>query len=240
MKINSAILYILTSAAAVVLLLVVASVAALTNLAHASAVATVAKASLTPTNLTPAAPMASPASSTGEDIRDIRQPRHVPSPWFRVLVAAGVVMLIAAIAACVWLRRKRNMKLLPYEIALQHLEMARHLMHPEHAREYCFAASRIIRNYVEEQLHLHAPRLTTDEFLREIAEAPGRIAEAHRPLLCKFLQHCDLAKFAGWRYSQESLAEMHAGAIEFVQQSCVVPETAAAAQEPVLPPVNKP
>ena len=50
-----------------------------------------------PTTLTPAAPVLSqvPASSGG-DIRDIRQPRHLPTPLPWVAVAAGVILFGAA------------------------------------------------------------------------------------------------------------------------------------------------
>jgi hypothetical protein len=79
-----------------------------------------------------------------------------------------------------------------------------------------------------------------------VVEVPGKITETHRPLLGQFLQHCDLAKFAGWRYSTEALAAMHASAIDFVQQSAA-PKTdvdsndsATANQESQLPPAAKP
>lgn len=89
-------------------------------------------------------------------------------------------------------------------------------MNPEDAREYCLMVSNIIRGYVEEQLRLRASRLTTEEFLHEIVEVPGRIVEPHRGLLGDFLQHFDLAKSAGWRYSLEALADMHKTGVKFV------------------------
>ena len=205
---------IITVAVAFALLFAVTNATALTNSAP------VAHASPAQLPTTPVVAGSVPATGAGEDIRDIRQPRHLPTPLSWVVASAGVVALLAAaLGWWAWLRRKRANTLLPHEIALQHLEAARHLMDPEHAREYCFAVSRIIRNYVEDQLHFHAPRLTTEEFLHEVVEVPGKITETHRPLLGQFLQHCDLAKFAGWRYSTEALAVMHASAIDFVQQS---------------------
>jgi len=172
-------------------------------------------------NLTSAAPVASrnPASSA-EDIRDIRQPRHLPTPLAWVAVAAGVMLLsAAAFAAWRWLRRGKLLSLTPCAAALQQLEAARRLMDPEHAREYCFAASQIIRNYVERQFHVQAPRLTTEEFLRDLVEVRETMLASHRELLGDFLQHCDLAKFAGWRYSLPALEHMHNTAVNFVRQS---------------------
>jgi hypothetical protein len=173
------------------------------------------------THLTPAAPMSSqvPASSE-EDIRDIRQPRHLPTPIPWAGAAAGVILLsAAAFAAWKWLRRRKFMALAPGEIALQQLEKARRLMDPEHAREYCFAVSEIMRNYIEVQFRVHAPRLTTEEFLRELVEVRETMLASHRTLLGGFLEHCDLAKFAGWRYSMPALEEMHSTARSFVQQA---------------------
>jgi hypothetical protein len=172
-------------------------------------------------NLTPAAPVASmvPASSK-EDIRDIRQPRHLPTPLAWVAAAAGVIILsAAAFAAWRWLRRRKLLALSPCAAALQQLEEARRLMDPEHAREYCFAASQVIRNYIEAQFHVHAPRLTTEEFLRDLVEVREAMLASHRALLGDFLEHCDLAKFAGWRYLMPALEDMHNTAVTFVRQS---------------------
>jgi hypothetical protein len=176
-----------------------------------------------PNNLTPAAPLSSkvPAKSE-EDIRDIRKPRHLPTPIPWAVAAVGVIILSAAtFAAWRWIRRGRFLVMAPDEIALQQLEEARRLMDPEHAREYCFAASQIIRSYLEAQFHVHAPRLTTEEFLRDLVEARETMLASHRALLGDFLEHCDLAKFAGWRYSIPALEEMHKTAIDFVRQAAL-------------------
>ena len=160
-----------------------------------------------------------PASSK-EDIRDIRQPRHLSTPQAWVAAAAGVIILsAAAFAAWRLLRRRKLLALTPCAAALQQLEEARRLMDPEHAREYCFAASQVIRNYIEAQFHVHAPRLTTEEFLRDLVEVRETMLASHRALLGDFLEHCDLAKFAGWRYSMPALEDMHHTAMTFVQQA---------------------
>lgn len=212
------------SAAAVSLVLAATSAPALQNSGTAQPA----------TTLTPAAPVSSkvPASSA-EDIRDIRQPRHLPTPIPWAAAAAGVALLAGAgYGAWRWLRRTGLLRLTPQELALQKLHEARRLMDPEHAREYCFAVSEIIRNYVEAQFHFHAPRLTTEEFLHDLVEAPQQMLNTHRALLGGFLQHCDLAKFAGWRYSAPDLEDMHHSALNFVEQSALdsVPAVSPTAQ----------
>jgi hypothetical protein len=180
--------------------------------------------------LTPTAPVPSPNGASSEgDIRDIRQPRHLPTipPW--AAVAVGVVLFGAvAFARRLFGRRGKFLQMLPHEIALQSLEEARQLMNPERAREYCFAASNIIRRYVEDRFHVHAPRLTTEEFLRDLVELRDTMLEPHRALLGQFLEHCDLAKFADWRYSMPDLESMHATARTFVQQTAVAAATPTA------------
>lgn len=231
------------SAVALALLFAVANATALTksvsggtNATATMAVAPVAKTPAANTNLTSAATVSVPPAPVLGDIRDIRQPRHFPTPWLWVVIAAGVVSLIAAgYAAWQWLQHGKYFEMVPSEMALQRLDEARRLMDPDQAREYCFAVSKIIRSYLEDQWHLHAPRLTTEEFLRELVEGSDTIAAPHRALLSDFLQHCDLAKFAGWRYSLPALAEMHGSAVDFVTQSSVAPAKEANTQAPPAP-----
>ncbi|MBP9900619.1 MAG: hypothetical protein IT579_11930 [Verrucomicrobia subdivision 3 bacterium] len=239
------------TAVALALLFAVANATALTksasggtNAAATIAVAPVAKTPAANPNLTSAATVSAPTAPVLGDIRDIRQPRHFSTPWLWVVIAAGVVSLIAAAyAAWQWLQHGKYFEMVPSEIALQRLDEARRLMDPDQAREYCFAVSKIIRSYLEDQWHLHAPRLTTEEFLRELVEGSDTIAAPHRALLSDFLQHCDLAKFAGWRYSLPALAEMHGSAVDFVTQSSVAPTKVANTQAtpaPTASPTPKP
>lgn len=199
------------------LLLSVASASALTPAGgHAPA----AKASPSPTNLTSAASLASPVFSSGEDIRDIRQPRVLTTHWFWIVIAAGVIALIVlGLALRWWIYHGQYFQMRPHEIALQYLEEARELIDPDHAREYCFEVSKIIRRYIEERFNIRAPQLTTEEFLHELADLPDALLAAHRALLADFLQHCDLAKFAGWYYCRPDLETMHLSAVEFVRQT---------------------
>jgi len=197
------------------------------NTASPQVAAPAAPALLGQNHLTPAAPMPSSLPPiAGEDIREIRQPRHLSTPWRWGLVAAGVFTFFMALWAVMrWVRRSRMFEMQPHEIALQRLEEARALMDPEQAREYCFSVSTIIRSYIEDEFQVQAPRLTTEEFLRELVEVRPTLA-THRALLGDFLQHCDLAKFAGWRYARPDLEAMHASAVTFVRQTAVAPSPA--------------
>jgi len=193
-----------------------------------------------PTTLTPTAPDTSPTSSIGEDIRDIRQPRHLTQPWYWLALAVGVLTLLgAAFALWRWLRRGKFFVMLPYEIALQGLEEARRLMDPDQAREYSFEVSTVIRRYIETQFNLQAPQLTTEEFLADLVQARETLLASHRGALGDFLQHCDLAKFAGWRYCRPDLEAMHQSAVQFVRQTATTSSDSNKRNQPSIPTPNQ-
>jgi hypothetical protein len=219
------------------------SAVAITKAAPASAPTLSTPASPHQTNLTPAVPVTSMAPPQAEeDIRDIRQPRHLPTPWSWVAAAVGVISLIA-FALWQWTRRNHHRALRPHELALQSLAEARRLMDPDHAREYCFEASQIIRRYIEAQFRVRAPRLTTEEFLRDLVEERATMLAEQRELLGDFLRHCDLAKFAGWCYATPDLETMHTSAEQFVKQSAaqfaLAEEEKHAQTEPPAAPISE-
>jgi hypothetical protein len=190
----------------------------------ASAIASSAAAKRTPTN---------------EDIRDIRGPKHIPSPWLWPVWLASGAALTAALYA-VWRRNRRRslaVALLPYEIALARLEEARVLMQPESAREFSIAVSEIVRRFIEERFAVSAARKTTEEFLHGLLEPSDALLASHRELLADFLQHCDLAKFARWILSPDEMESMfrsaHAFVLECGESSPPENEGSTADQHPV-------
>jgi hypothetical protein len=165
------------------------------------------------------APAVAPNAAT-EDIRDIRGPKHIPSPWlWPAWLAGGLALGALGYAAWRWNRRTRATAKLPYEIALDRLEEARALMQPEHAREFSIAVSEIVRNYIEVRFHVWAARRTTEEFLYDLLEPSDALLGSHRALLADFLHHCDLAKFARWILSVEEMENMFQSARTFVVET---------------------
>lgn len=57
------------------------------------------------------------------------------------------------------------------------------------------ALSDLLRGYIEERFGLRAPERTTEEFLRDLGDAPS-LAASWRAILARFLGHCDKVKFA--------------------------------------------
>lgn len=193
------------------------------HIPRALAIATVAfsLASLNAFALTPTAPVKpAPAATTNTataDIRDIRGPKYIPSPWLWPAWFGGALALGAlGYAAWRWSRRTLAKAKLPYEIALDQLEEARALMQPENAREFSIAVSEIVRNYIEDRFQVLAARRTTEEFLYDLLESSDALLASHRALLADFLIHCDLAKFARWILSIEEMENMLQSARTFV------------------------
>jgi hypothetical protein len=175
-----------------------------------------------PTN-TPSAtpPVMMPAPTTGDDddgdIHDIRGVIPIPYAWawaFYVLGALALAVVLYYVWR--WLRRTVIKPKLPHEIALERLEAARGLMTENQVREYAFAVSEVIRNYIEQRFGERAARRTTEEFLSDLLKQTGTPLAEHRVLLEDFLNHCDLPKFARWQLSVREMESMHESARAFI------------------------
>ena len=159
--------------------------------------------------------------ASSEDIRDIRGPKPIASPWVIPLaVLAGLLVAGSGYAAWRWDRRRRHaVAKLPFEIALERLEQARAFMHPAGGREFSIEVSGIVRDYIESRFLVMAAHRTTDEFLHDLLGSEDSLLAAHQELLADFLQSCDLAKFGGWNLPQSNMEAMLQGARRFVVES---------------------
>lgn len=160
-------------------------------------------------------------------LKDIKGPlsagRRFGTWWLIAVIAA---------AAALALRRFLDKKKVPDEsaavlepadvIALRELdELARKdYVHKGMIKEYFVEVSLIVRRYLERRFNVHAPEMTTEEFLYD-AGTNASLEEAHKGLLADFLRCCDLVKFA--RYSPEAAEIQKAfdSAKRFVEQTRV-------------------
>jgi Domain of unknown function (DUF4381) len=163
-----------------------------------------------------------------EDIRDIRGPKGIFPSWLvPALLAGGALLAIGGYAAWRWQRRRRLPRTLqPFEIALQRLEDIRTLLDPASVREFSIAISDVVRQYIEAGFEVTATHRTTEEFLHDLLESSNAALAAHRNLLAKFLQQCDMAKFAGVGLSRQIMESLHQSARSFVIESSKPPPTA--------------
>jgi len=162
-----------------------------------------------------------------EVLKDLKPPLLLPpeparwQPW-----ALGAAALLALAAALFWLRRRleRPPPPLPppppHSIALRALAALEDegLLGRGEFREYYYRLSLILRHYLEARFGLNAPDRTTEEFLIEM-QAGGRLADAHRELLGRFLEACDLVKFARARPAREEALQALATARSFVSET---------------------
>ncbi|HEX4153400.1 MAG TPA: DUF4381 family protein [Steroidobacteraceae bacterium] len=161
------------------------------------------------------------AAPAAEDIRDIRGPKPVASPWLVWgLVAGGVLAALAAYAFWRRTRRRRGVPPRPdFEVALERLEAARLLMQPGRGREFSIEVSGIVREYIEKRFSVMAAHRTTHEFLHDLMASGESGLADHRDLLGEFLQSCDLAKFGGWNLSTDQMAIMLESARRFIRSA---------------------
>jgi hypothetical protein len=135
------------------------------------------------------------------DIRDVRAPVDVPGipgwVWLAVVLAAAVI-------AGYWYWRKLRASATPpaapqtsWAMAYARLAelKARDLFGQGKVKEYFIALSAIIRRYIEDRFNIHAPDMTTEEFLNSVKTNPF-IEDKHKDILRQFLNLSDMVKFA--------------------------------------------
>jgi hypothetical protein len=154
-------------------------------------------------------------ADSGQDIRDIHGPIAIPgrrSSWWYAGVAAIAVGVLAAFA---FYARRHKPIAPPHERALRALEEAGTMFEGD-PRQFSFAVSEIVRQYVEEAFRVRAAHRTTEELLADLMLDRSPVA-VHRAALGEFLRYCDLAKFAGWSLSPADRMAMLASAETFVR-----------------------
>jgi hypothetical protein len=188
--------------------------------------------------LTALAALLAGAAVRADDIRDIRGPKAIFPLGLALLVAAGLVALVLA-AIWLWrrLHRPKPVVLTPAEIALKRIEEARLLMSPTTVREFSTAISDVVRGYIEVQFDVTATHLTTEEFLQGALASSSKALSAHRDLLARFLEECDMAKFAKASLSAPIMEELYQSAREFVIETA---RSASAADTPRPAPTPAP
>ena len=175
----------------------------------------------------PGPALGAPGANPGlPDIRDIRGPVPIPSVWPTVLlvaVAIAAAVLVAAVVAVVVRRWRQSHVKSPAQMALERLAAARALAKAGPAAELGAVISDTVRSFVEARFDLRAPKLTTEEFLHDLASARESPVARHRDALAAFLGACDLAKFARFAIDAEHQLAMIDAAASFVRATDATP-----------------
>lgn len=172
----------------------------------------------------PAATTNAAATQEIPDIRGLKDVIDIPTgnEWVLWLFVAAAALVLIGVAAWFVRRRlaRRSEELAPppppHVVAWERLQRALGLIHE--AEQFCTEVSQIIRVYLEERFHLHAPDRTTEEFLFEL-QSSQRLACEHKQLLADFLGECDMVKFAKMEPPEQELRNLHEAASRLVGET---------------------
>ena len=147
-----------------------------------------------------------------KELADIVGPVSVGPGW-RAIVLAALTLAAVAAGAFVLLRPKRAPPAAatppdPAQAALAELDglLREGALERFEAPKFFGALSDLVRRYCEARLGLHAPRLTSQEFLAALERRP-QLAAAPREALAQFLRLSDRAQFAAEQPSIEARRE---------------------------------
>lgn len=156
------------------------------------------------------------------DIRDIKPPMHISSAWEFVGIAAAVLVALVLLFVLWrwWRKRRARVPVVPpvpaHVRARAALEKALELI--AQPKPFCILVSDTVRLYLEERFNFRAPERTTEEFLREL-NATDRLADNQKESLGRFLESCDLVKFAKYEPGETELRQLHGSATQLVEET---------------------
>jgi hypothetical protein len=166
-------------------------------------------------------PILSAAAGTNS-LRDIKPPVEIQSAWAWVWLALGLLAVVI-LAVIVWklLRQRRAQVLfvppIPAHVrARRKLEDALALL--AQPKPFCTLVSDTLRFYLEERFDFRAPERTTEEFLHEL-QGTDRLLPEQKGSLGRFLERCDLVKFARYEPAEPELRDLHEAAVRLVDET---------------------
>jgi hypothetical protein len=171
-------------------------------------------------------------------LHDIKPLQHTRSYRRWPLFVVGLLAVLAGLVFIfLWLRRRRNPTahyVAPaHEVALAALHrLQQETPHQAEAmRRATYAASEIVRAYVEARFKVNATDMTTEEILAGLPDMVDLQAE-ERLRLKEFLAEADRVKYAGFVPDPEQMHQLFERAERFVQSTVDVQGGAAVASEP--------
>jgi hypothetical protein len=168
-----------------------------------------------------------------EKFAGLIEPPPVRPEWYRdwrlwsflILVLA----LLTALAFHLVRRRphipKATAPTPPWEIAYQRLRELDMRNLPRAGKYGIFFVdlSAILRYYIEDRFHVHAPEQTTPEFLAALADS-RILDEDHQRFLDRFLHLSDRVKFAQYRPTLEEMDQSFVDVLQFIDDTVPKPE----------------
>ncbi len=114
----------------------------------------------------------------------------------------------------------------PHETALDGLRrlMRKGYIESHDVNPFYTELSDIVRHYLEDRFHLRAPESTTEEFIRDAANARVLISD-HQALVRDFLEQSDRVKFARFRPDISDMKDAYAAAERLILETASQSDT---------------
>lgn len=163
------------------------------------------------------------------DIREVKPPLPYPDVWTGMLTGALIGIAVGLLFRYMrpFLDRARS-NVRPVSSAvdeafaqLKELE-GRGLIARGQLKEYFTELSDIIRRYIEKRFSIHAPEMTTEEFLQSLKTSDSLNA-SHKDILKEFFNVCDMVKFAKHTPTVEEIQKSFQSARRFVEETKMGP-----------------
>jgi hypothetical protein len=156
------------------------------------------------------------------DIHDIKPPMVIPNEWEWLWLTLIVLAVLAVLflAWRLWKKSRGQIPLVPpvpaHIRAKEALQKALEII--AQPKSFCILVSDTVRLYLEERFDFRAPERTTEEFLRELS-ATNLLTDEQKESLGRFLESCDLVKFAKYEPGENELRELHSSAVRLVEET---------------------
>lgn len=161
------------------------------------------------------------------DIKDVvdmpvtDEPSHT---WLVWSIGSGAALALAGVALLVWPGRSSRRSAKDRALAeLADLQQS-NLLEQGLTEQYYVRLTTIVRQYIENQFGIAAPKLTTEEFLDQTASS-SRLDDGQRGTLRVFLSLADLVKFAQFQPGQDDAHQAIQRATQFIEQSAIEKKT---------------
>lgn len=175
------------------------------------------------------------------DIRDVKGPRTIARNW--LLLWPWLLLAVALAGVGYWWGRRRRRgpdrvdsrppvpARPPHEIALEALDRleASPLLERGEIKPYHIEVSRIIRAYLEGRYRIWALEMVTPDVISSLGHAG--VDPGIRTAFERFLDACDLVKFAKWRPDDAACRNVLGDARTLVERTKFVPPSPAAESE---------
>jgi len=138
------------------------------------------------------------------DIKDVKPPIYLPDFWWLLWLLLALIAVGVGVYLFLRYKPKAQAPMVPvppplpaWELAYKQLDAlkAEKLLDKRSFKEFFTRVADIARLYMENRFNIHAPHMTTEEFMYYLGVS-GHLNQAQNTALKEFLNSCDMVKFA--------------------------------------------